>query len=93
MVPPRSARRRRRRVVSRKEPGRCAVKVTVPVPTSVLTAAPATAGTGAARVSCACGLVGSTPGRSLASGCRVTGEPTTACATSGSAVGAISVGA
>ncbi len=64
------------------------MNVTAPVAMSVETLAPVTAGTGAASVSRALGLVGSTPGRSLASGCRVTGAPATACAASGSATGA-----
>ena len=64
------------------------MNVTVPVARSVATVAPATAGTGAASVSLALRLVGSTPGRSLASGWRVTGAPTTASAASGSATGA-----
>ena len=72
----------------KKSPGCCAVNVTVPVARSVATVAPVTAGTGAASVSLAFGLVGSTPGRLLASGCRVTGAPTTASAASGSATGA-----
>ncbi len=64
------------------------MNATVPVAMSVETLAPVTAGTGAASVSCAFGLVGSTPGRSLASGWMVMGEPTTAWAASGSATGA-----
>ena len=71
----------------KKSPGCCAVNVTVPAARSVDTVAPATAGTGAASLSWAAGLVGSTPGRSLARGWRVTWPPVTACAASGSAAG------
>ena len=69
------------------------MNVTVPSATSVDTLVPAAAvpgamETGAASLSVAFGLVGSTPGRSLASGCRVIGVPASACAASGSATGA-----
>src|SRR5215471_1004810 len=64
----------------------CGVTVTVPPAGSVVTAAPTGCGSGAARVSFADGSVGSEPGTSLASGVIVTGLPTMARATSGSAV-------